>query len=177
MLLCLVLRPSASLTHWKEKTYSDNSLPLITVLDVRKGCFSLWKFWFSNSNFNKWCQPLFFWQNQFPGIPSQLKVESGQGEGFLFKPFHSHLLAASGWGCTNGFLLHSIQRPSILLSLVDACEVVHYSLLKVFCLPLNHLIGDSTTPRKFASGKTFKISNRWPGSGLLTQRILMLTRL
>lgn len=89
-----------------------------------------------------------------------LKVESGQGEGFLFKPFHSHLLAASGWGCTNGFLLHSIQRPSILLSLVDACEVVHYSLLKVFCLPLNHLIGDSTTPRKFASGKTFKISNR-----------------
>lgn len=53
------------------------------------------------------------------------------------------------------------------MGLMDAYEVVHYSS----DLPLNHLIGASTAPGKFASGKTFKISNHWPGSGLLTQRM------
>lgn len=41
------------------------------------------------------------------------------------------------------------------MGLMDAYEVVHYSS----DLPLNHLIGASTAPGKFASGKTFKISN------------------
>lgn len=77
--------------------------------------------------------------------------------------------------CSNGFRLNSSRRPSVLLGLMDANEGVYHPPTKGFLsVHKSRCLVTQLPPGSWLEERLLKISNHWPGSGFLSQRMQSL---